>query len=134
MHPKNDAAEAKFDKILLDAVDETLSSLGNSVKKSIYLHLAKKFGIKQSEIPNKIAEFATAIESLFGQGALFLEIQIMKRLCTQTGTIAEWQEPNELALPKYVARVKTGFLFCTKREENIIALLEPTNEPQIRET
>ena len=134
MGVQNDVTEAEFAKILLNAVDETLSSLGNSIKKSIYLHLSKEFGINQSEIPNKIPEFAIAIENLLGRGALYLEIQIMKRLCTQMGTIVEWQEPSESALPYYVAKAKTNFLSCTKREENIIASFESNDEPQIRET
>ena len=48
----------EFNKLVREAVDEGLSSLGDSQKQMIYLVLEKTFEIKKSEIPDRIEEFA----------------------------------------------------------------------------
>jgi len=73
--PKRD-----FERILLEAVDEGLSSLGESSKVAVYFHLQKNFNVRKEEIPCNVEAFAEAMEKIFGQGATFLEILIMKRL------------------------------------------------------
>jgi hypothetical protein len=108
-------ATDNFDKLLLEAVDEGLSSLGESSKQAIYFHLEKTFSIKKQQIPEKIADFAQAIHRIFGLGANFLEILIIKRLYEKIGVVFELVDAEELALAKYVTVAKR-----TLREENII--------------
>lgn len=104
--PKQD-----FEKLLLEAVDESLSSLGDSPKQAVYFHLKKTFDIKKLDIPHKIEEFADAMEKTFGLGAKFLEILIMKRLYEKVGHIFEYtQEPSELVFTEYVEAAKQSFL------------------------
>lgn len=55
-----------FEKLLLEAVDEGLSSLGEPSKQAIYFHLEKGFNIKKQEIPYKITTFAKAVEKILG--------------------------------------------------------------------
>jgi hypothetical protein len=102
--PKRD-----FEKLLLQAVDEGLSSLGESSKRAIYFHLEKNFKIKKKEIPNKIEIFEDAIEKIFGLGADFLEILIMKRLHEKAGGMFELQESTDFAFAKYVNEAKQNF-------------------------
>jgi len=99
-----------FEKLLLEAVDEGLSSLGETSKQAIYFHLEKSFNIKKKEIPYKIGTFAKAVEKIFGLGANFLEILIMKRLYEKIGGVFEWQESIDFAFAEYVAVVKRNFL------------------------
>jgi len=92
-----------FKKILLEAVDEGLSSLGDSTKQTIYVHLEKNFKIKKQDIPNKIDEFTNAIEKIFGNGAKILEIQIMKHLYEKVGHGFEYfPEKDDLLFTEYV--------------------------------
>lgn len=63
-----------FDKLLLEAVDEGLSSLGESPGQAIYFYLKERFNVKKQEIPHKIEAFADGIEKIFGLGANFLKI------------------------------------------------------------
>lgn len=98
-----------FEKLLLEAVDEGLSSLGDSSKEAIYFHLDKRFNIKKEQIPGKIEAFTTAIENIFGIGANFLEIVIMKRLHRKVGATLEWNETARLAFAEYVATTKRAF-------------------------
>ena len=92
-----------FKKLLLEAVDEGLSSLGDSAKLAIYVYLEKNFKIKKQDIPNKIDEFTNAIEKIFGNGAKFLEIQIMKHLHEKVGHDFEYfPEKDDLIFTEYV--------------------------------
>jgi len=98
-----------FEKLLLEAVDEGLSSLGETSKEAIYFHLKKSFNIKKKEIPYKIEAFAKGIEKIFGLGANFLEILIMKQLYEKVGGVFEWQEPAYFSFSAYVAAAKQNF-------------------------
>jgi len=97
-----------FTKLLLEAVDETLSSLGSSSKRAIYFYLERNFSIKKQEIPNRIEEFTDAIEKLFGNGAKILEIQIMKHLHENLGRDFEYfSESDNLLFTDYANVVRT---------------------------
>ena len=70
--------EEEFDGILLEAIDETLLSLGEPVKNTVYFHLSQNFQIEKCEIPKKINEFSDFIHKIFGAGASRVEIKFMK--------------------------------------------------------
>lgn len=74
-----------FSRILLSAVDEGLSSLGDSPKQAILFHLESHFNIKKDTIPTNLTEFAKALERIFGPGADYIEKLIAKRLCEKLG-------------------------------------------------
>ena len=74
-----------FKKILLSAVDESLSSLGDSSKQAIFYHLESSFNLKKENIPSNLTEFKYALEGIFGTGATYLEKLIAKRLCEKLG-------------------------------------------------
>lgn len=99
-----------FEKLLLDAVDEGLSSLGKSSRKAIYFHLEKDFNIKKKEIPCKIEVFEDSIEKIFGAGADFLEILIMKRLHEKVGGTLELYESIDFTFSEYVTVAKQNFM------------------------
>ena len=72
--------KSEFEKILVEAIDDSFSSLGESPKQAIFFHLDNTFKIKAQEIPNKLDSFDHAIKKLFGAGADFLEALIVKKL------------------------------------------------------
>jgi len=108
-------AQKAFEKLLLDAVDEALSSLGDSSKQAIYFHLQDKFDIAKNEIPHRLNDFANGLEKIFGLGARFIEILIMKNLHGKIGQPLEWNESKELVFLEYVAAAKQGFLKSKKK-------------------
>jgi hypothetical protein len=69
-----------YDELLLSAIDETFSLLGDLCKKTLYVHLEKSFHITKKDIPYKIEEFTNAIESVFGVSVKIIKIQILKTL------------------------------------------------------
>jgi len=72
--PKN------FQKTFLEAVEEGLSTLGDSPKQAILFHIENTFKIKREEIPKNLTEFQKALEKIFGPRAPYLERLILKRL------------------------------------------------------
>jgi len=96
-----------FKKLLLEAIDETLSSLGDSSKRAIYFYLERNFSIEKQDIPNKIEEFTNAIENIFGNGARILEIQIMKHLYENVGSNLGYSpEKGDLFFADYIKVVR----------------------------
>jgi hypothetical protein len=75
----------RFNKILLIAVEETLSSLGDSPKQAIFFHLETCFKVNKENIPESLTEFANALEGIFGSGATYLEKLIIKSLYEKMG-------------------------------------------------
>jgi len=59
----------EFEKLLVEAIEESLSSLGDSPKQSILFHLENTFKIKKQEITDNITSFDVALKKLFGPGA-----------------------------------------------------------------
>jgi hypothetical protein len=116
--PKRD-----FEKLLLEAVDEGLASLGESSKQAIYFHLEKSFIINKQEIPQKIEAFADAIEKIFGAGADSLEILIMKRLFEKVGGNFELHDSTDFAFTEYVTAAKRSLL-KKKKAKNMAEIVQ----------
>jgi len=108
-------ARKAFEKLLLEAVDEALASLGDSARQSIYFHLQRKFKVAKNDIPYRPEDFADGLEKIFGLGARFIEILIMKNLYEKIGQPLEWNESKELVFTEYVAAAKQSF---SKRKES----------------
>jgi hypothetical protein len=84
-----------FNLLLLDSIDEALLSLGESARQAIYFHIEKNFQI--------------ALEKIFGVGARYIEILIMRNLCGRVGRSLELGKNEQLEFIKYVAAAKQGF-------------------------
>lgn len=91
-----------FEELLLEAVEEGFSCLGDSCKQAIYFRLMDCYNISKHEIPYKIREFANAIEGIFGPGARFLEIRIMNALYGRVQSFKYFPEQEELSFTNYV--------------------------------
>jgi hypothetical protein len=103
------ATTREFDKLLVSAIDEALNSLGESVKQSIYFHIENKFKVARDKIPDNLVEFQGGLEKIFGAGAQFIEILIMKNLHTKIGLPLKI-ESEHLEFVEYVGTAKESFL------------------------
>ena len=61
------------DLIVLKAIDEGLSALGDSPKKALLFHLEKDFGLNWQGIPQNVEAFEEALKKIFGLGYNFLD-------------------------------------------------------------
>jgi hypothetical protein len=91
-------------KILLEAVEEGLSSLGDSPKQAIFFHLETSFEISKDSIPTNLTEFSKALEKIFGPGASYLEKLIVKRLYEKLGL--EFEEVKNWDFLEYVKNAR----------------------------
>ena len=98
-----------FEKLVLEAIDEGLSSLGESSKQAIYFHLERTFDIRREEIPDRMSAFSQAIENIFGAGAGCLEILIMQRLYEKVGGVLRWDKSKGFSFVEYVTIAKRSF-------------------------
>jgi hypothetical protein len=75
------APKDAFNNIILDAINQTLSSLGKTRKRKVFLYLKKELGIDRQDVPFRLAEFSRAIETVLPTEAfnfktkLLIEIQ-----------------------------------------------------------
>ncbi|XHH09013.1 MAG: hypothetical protein ACFCUE_15835 [Candidatus Bathyarchaeia archaeon] len=70
----------EFKQVLLQAIGETFSSLGESPKQSIEYHLENTFNLKTSQYPDETVAFDRALKNIFGPGAGLLETLILNKL------------------------------------------------------
>jgi hypothetical protein len=79
-NPTQNLQTTVFNQVFLDAIDSTLQTLGDSSKKLVYQYLAVTYGISPEQIPNSVETFTKALENIFGQAALLIEIRIIRAL------------------------------------------------------
>lgn len=111
------AYEEDFDDILLETIDETLSSLGEPVKNAVYFHLQTNFNISKNEIPKKINEFSNIVQKIFGSGASRLEIKLMKTLHSKIDLNVKWPE-YEAPLSKWIVTDMTFIEYVNSMRQN----------------
>ena len=125
--------EVKFATILLDSIDEALSSLGQNVKVSIYFHLENKFSVPKEDIPDRIEDFSNALEQIFGQASKQLEILIIKHLHQKINLNYKWAGPNwlvpNLTFEKYVKLARLS-VESSGKTGNIEVMLDEGEKPK----
>ena len=100
--------QTTFSKMLVSAVEESLSSLGDSPKQAILFHIENSFKIKKESIGDNVTEFTKALEGIFGPGASYLEKLILKNLCQKLGL--EFENGNDLDFLQRVDSVKKSVM------------------------
>jgi hypothetical protein len=108
--PKMAANSQTFESLLLGSIDEALLSLGESSRQSIYFHIQKNFEIDKKEIPTRLQEFQEGLEKIFGVGARFIEILIMKNLYAKLGRPFTMDKKDQLEFIKYVNAARESYL------------------------
>jgi hypothetical protein len=104
--------QKKFNKVLLDAIEGGLSSLGDSPREAIFYHLETSFQLKKENIPLNLTEFQQALERIFGPGAPYLEKIIIRSLYERLGL--GFEEPRHVDFVAYVNDAKRR---VTREEE-----------------
>ncbi len=100
---KNKLRGEEFNKILLESIDETLSILGESTKKTLLHFLKQKYRIGEKEIPENPRVFISGIREIFGEaGSTFLESRIIGSLYERLGLTA----PLALSLEDAIKNAK----------------------------
>ena len=70
----------RFDRILVQAIDEGLLVLGENTRYVIYYHIASKHGVERERIPERLEAFHEALKDIFGEGSKVIEKQIARSM------------------------------------------------------
>lgn len=98
--------QIKFDKSLSEAIDETLASMGEAIKNTVYFKLETRFNIPKEEIPKHLNEFTDFLYKTFGLGAALFEIKCLQNLHSKINVnIPVIKE--ELSMPKWITEGMT---------------------------
>jgi hypothetical protein len=111
-------SDRRFRKLVLEAVDEAFSLLGDAAKQAIYWHLEEIFEIDRRDIPYEAEKFAEALEKILGPGAKLLEIRMMKYLYQRIGRKFKYRpEQGNLTFPGYLAAMLSFLRTMSKIEK-----------------
>src|SRR3989304_8448669 len=100
------SSHQSLEELLYEAVDEGLSTLGESAKQAIYYYLENGAHINRQEIPHRVEDFAAAIEKIFGFGSNFLLILFLKQLYEKIGESFDLPASNKLDFIKSVKHAR----------------------------
>ena len=92
---------------MIEAVDTVFSSLGDQCKQALYFHLKHYYNISKQQIPQKIEDFADAIEEIFGLAAKLIEIEIMRALFTKLQDFSYSPKQEDLSFTKYLETLRS---------------------------
>jgi len=92
-----------FDKLFMEAVDDSLSVLPMSGREMLFFHLERSASIRKHDIPKKPESFIAALEQIFGAGAWVLEKLILKNLYFKLGL--EFWERKDYTFTDYLKDV-----------------------------
>jgi hypothetical protein len=124
----------KFEDVFQDSVEEALSCLGESVKKSIYFHLENSFLLSRQDIPCRVKDFSDALERIFGLGAKHIELLIMEKLYMKVNCSYKWEGPKwlvpDLTFEQYVELMRTGYKEEEKTENLEVIVDEGEKQEQ----
>ena len=103
---KRGLSKNNFEKLLIEVVDEGLSSLGDSGKEAFYFCLRSCFSIEKHRIPYNIEAFAKALEEIFGVGAKLIEIKIIEALHQRVNQFKYFPNQGDLVFTEYLAALR----------------------------
>ena len=103
---KKESLKNRLDMTIMEAVDESLASFGESVRKVVYSQLQNNYNLPKQEIPTRIEEFAAAIEEIFGIGARLIEVKIIETLYTKAKGFLYVPKEEDLLFKDYVQNLR----------------------------
>ena len=109
-HSKNGKPlKNQIDMKIMEAIDESLASFGDSVKQAVYFQLQSNYNVSKQEIPTKIEVLAEALEAIFGIGARLIEMKIIQTLHSKANGFLYVPKDEDFMLKDYVQKLR-GFL------------------------
>ena len=105
---ENQQSEVHHDveKIISKAVDRSFSWFGETFKDIVYAELEKKYEIRKQDIPNRIDDFACAIEEICGVGAKLIETKIIQAVHEEIKEYIYIPRGEDLVFTEYVESLR----------------------------
>jgi len=83
-------------EMLIQAIEQGLSVLGDTVTRVIFYNLEKRFSLTRDHIVERPDKLANALEAMFGSGSATLERMIINSVCDTVGMDAQTLNPMTL--------------------------------------
>ena len=80
---------SRFGDVLLEAIDESLGSLGESCRVAVHSYLQREYKTRHENIGENIGAFACALEGIFGFGAVYLKTLMLGLFCQKMRLVGE---------------------------------------------
>jgi hypothetical protein len=102
----------RLNDLLIEAIDETLASLGEPTRNQVYILLEADYMIPKRKIPEQIAEFSSFLYRMFGFHAKIIEIKCMRSFCSKIKkdphfkNITVFFEGNDLTFAVYAEKFR----------------------------
>ena len=125
--------EERINNLLMESVDEALSSLGNVSKVALYRHLEREFTTKKKEIPQRLDDFSFALEKILGNGSTHLDLLMVKTFRKRLQDFCQ-VDPKGIVFQEYVKQAKESIKNSAKEKtgETLIGItLLDDDEDQI---
>jgi hypothetical protein len=103
----------EFDRLLVESVHESFALiLGEIPKRALYASIERNYAVAISRVPERLDDFAEALETLFGVPASrSIARVIVKRLYSELGLT--YIERPDWRLPDYVNEAKSRMTLCS---------------------
>jgi hypothetical protein len=96
-----------FDQLILQAVDDSLSVMGEEPKRAMYQDLLTIHSLRKEDIPFRISEFVSGLKKALGTASKVVEKLILKKLYERIGTT--FQESQGLEFRDYIDDARSRF-------------------------
>jgi len=103
-----------FNQLLLEAIDDSLSVLGEEPKGALYQYLATMHSLAREDIPEKLDEFSGGLKKALGGASSVIQRIILRKLFQKLGS--NFRESPELEFVDHVKDARRRFDITAQRQ------------------
>lgn len=96
-----------FGQIVLEAIDESLSVLGDEPRRAVYQYLATIQSLQREDIPEKLEDFSQGMKKALGGASSVLQKVMLKKLFQKIGST--FKEAQEFDFVDYVKEAERRY-------------------------
>ncbi len=96
-----------FGQVLLGAIDESLSVLGEEPRHAVYQYLATVNSLQREDIPERLEEFSQGMKKALGGASSVLQKVVLKKLFQKIGSA--FKESQDFGFVDYVKEAERRY-------------------------
>lgn len=103
-----------FSQLLLEAIDDSLSILGDEPRRALYQYLATMHSLDREDIPDKLEDFLVGLKKALGGASLVIQRIILRKLFQKLGST--FRESPQLEFADYIGDARRRFDIGRQRQ------------------
>ncbi len=96
-----------FGQVVLEAIDESLSVLGEEPRQAVYQYLATVNSLQREDIPERLEDFSRAMKKALGGASGVLQKVMLKKLFRKIGSA--FKEAQDFDFVDYVKEAERRY-------------------------